>query len=78
MVFNSACYLIIWKPVVAAGEDVVSVLARPAANQQIRELQRLLNKKTMEVDIQKKTVTYDQVRKWATHSPLWPKKQEIA
>ena len=39
---------------------------------QIRELQRMLGKKTMEVEILKEAVEIARSRKWITHSPLLP------
>lgn len=61
---------------VAAGEDVVPASELSAANKQIRELQRLLGKKTMEVEILKEAVEYGQARKWIAHAPLLPKDKE--
>ena len=55
---------------VAAGEEVVP------ASEQVRELQRLLGKKTMEVEILKEAVEYGQSRKWIAHAPLLPKDGE--
>ena len=43
---------------------------------QARELQRLLGKKTMEVEILKEAVEYGQSRKWIAHAPLLPKDGE--
>jgi transposase len=37
---------------------------------QIRELQRMLGKKTMEAEILKKTVEVAWSRKWLVHTPL--------
>ncbi|AEX03616.1 hypothetical protein KOX_09450 [Klebsiella michiganensis KCTC 1686] len=39
-------------------------------------LQRLLGKKTMEVEILKEAVEYGQSRKWIAHAPLLPKDGE--
>lgn len=61
---------------VAAGEEVVPASELSAANKQIRELQRLLGKKTMEVEILKEAVEYGQARKWIAHAPLLPKDKE--
>jgi hypothetical protein len=47
-----------------------------AALKQVRELQRLLGKKTMEVEILKEAVEYGQSRKWIAHAPLLPKDGE--
>ena len=49
---------------VAAGEDVVPASELAAAIKQIKELQRLLGKKTIEVEILKEAVEYGQSRKW--------------
>ncbi len=49
---------------VAAGEDVVPASELAAAIKQINQLQRLLGKKTMEVEILKEAVEYAQSRKW--------------
>ena len=55
---------------VAAGEDVVPASELAAAIKQIKELQRLLGKKTMEVEILKEAVEYGQSRKWIAHAQL--------
>ncbi len=57
---------------VAAGEDVVPASELAAAIKQINQLQRLLGKKTMEVEILKEAVEYAQSRKWIAHVPLLP------
>ena len=54
---------------VAAGEQV-SELA--AAMKQIKELQRLLGKKTMENELLKEAVEYGRAKKWIAHAPLLP------
>lgn len=61
---------------VAAGEDVVPASELAAAIKQIKELQRLLGKKTMEVEILKEAVEYGQSRKWIAHTPLLPTDKE--
>ena len=61
---------------VAAGEEVVPASELTAALKQVRELQRLLGKKTMEVEILKEAVEYAQSRKWIAHAPLLPKDGE--
>ncbi|KNA39686.1 transposase [Escherichia coli M114] len=61
---------------VAAGEDVVPASELAAAIKQINQLQRLLGKKTMEVEILKKAVGYAQARKWIAHVPLLPSDKE--
>lgn len=48
---------------VAAGEEVVPASELATALKQVRELQRLLGKKTMEVEILKEAVEYGQARK---------------
>jgi len=48
---------------VAAGEDVVPASELAAAIKQINQLQRLLGKKTMEVEILKEAVEYARSRK---------------
>ncbi|MBF1996168.1 hypothetical protein HW114_12065 [Serratia symbiotica] len=61
---------------VAAGEEVVPASELVAAMKQIRELQRLLGKKTMENEILKAAVEYGQSRKWIAHAPWLPKDKE--
>lgn len=43
-----------------------------SAMKQIRELQRLLGKKTMENKILKEAVEYGNAKKWIAHGPLLP------
>lgn len=84
MVFSPACCLSGKKylevegslTAVAAGEDVVPASELAAAIKQIKELQRLLGKKTMEVEILKEAVEYGQSRKWIAHAPLLPTDKE--
>ncbi|HAV1581782.1 TPA: transposase [Enterobacter hormaechei subsp. steigerwaltii] len=57
---------------VAAGEEVVPASELAAALKQVRELQRLPGRKTMEDEILKEAVEYGQSRKWITHAPLLP------
>ncbi|WP_252499405.1 transposase, partial [Escherichia coli] len=57
---------------VAAGEDVVPASELAAAIKQINQLQRLLGKKTMEVEILKEAVEYAQSRKWIVNRPGFP------
>ncbi|SUG75094.1 Insertion element IS2A uncharacterized 48.2 kDa protein [Salmonella enterica] len=57
---------------VAAGEQVVPASELSAANKQIRELQRLLGKKTMEAEILKEAVEFGRAKKWIAHAPLLP------
>lgn len=61
---------------VAAGEEVVPASELTAALKQVRELQRLLGRKTMEVEIMKEAVEYGVSRKWIAHAPLLPKDKE--
>lgn len=57
---------------VSAGEEVVPASELSDALKQIRELQRLLGKKTVEVEILKKVVEYGRQKKWIARSPLLP------
>lgn len=61
---------------VAAREQVVPASELAAAIKQIKELQRFLGKKTMEVEILKEAVEYAQSRKWIAHMPLLPSDKE--
>ena len=56
----------------AAGEQVVPASELAAAMKQIKELQRLLGKKTMENELRKEAVEYGRVKKWIAHAPLLP------
>jgi transposase len=57
---------------VGAGESVVPATELDAARRQIRELQRLLGKKTLENEILKEAVELARERKWIARSPLLP------
>jgi len=57
---------------VSAGETVVPATELEAARRQIRELQRLLGKKTLEVEILREAVEVARERKWIARSPLLP------
>lgn len=57
---------------VSAGEAVVPASELAEALKQIRELQRLLGKKTMEAEILKEAVEIARSRKWIARSPLLP------
>ncbi len=57
-------------------QDVVPASELAAAIKQINQLQRLLGKKTMEVEILKEAVEYAQSRKWIAHVPLLPSDKE--
>ncbi|MFO4555161.1 IS3 family transposase [Klebsiella pneumoniae] len=63
---------------VAAGEDVVPASELTAALKQVRELQRLLGKKTMEVEILKEAVEYGQSPKMDSARALVAKGRGIA
>lgn len=56
----------------AAGEEVVPASELVSAVKQIRELQRLLGKKTMENEILKEAVEIARAKKWIARSPLLP------
>ena len=51
-----------------------SARAKPQSDalKQIRELQRMLGKKTMEAESLKEAVEFARSRKWIAHSPLLP------
>lgn len=57
---------------VDSGQAVVPAAELDAARRQIRELQRLLGKKTMENEILKEAVEIARDRKWIARSPLLP------
>jgi len=57
---------------VSAGEEVVPASELSDALKQIRELQRLLGKKTMENEILRETVEVAKSRKWIAPSPSLP------
>ncbi len=57
---------------VSAGEEVVPASELSDALKQIRELQRLLGKKTMENEILRDAVEVAQSRKWIARSPSLP------
>ncbi|MGF6511321.1 transposase [Paraburkholderia sp. 32] len=57
---------------VSAGEQVVPASELAEAMKQIRELQRLLGKKTMEVEILREAVEYGRAKKLIARSPLLP------
>lgn len=56
----------------AAGEQVVPASELAAAMKQIKELQRLLDKKTMENELLKEAVEYGRAKKRIAHTPLLP------
>jgi transposase len=57
---------------VGSGVSVVPATELEAARRQIRELQRLLGKKTLEAEILKEAVELARDRKWIARSPLLP------
>ncbi len=57
---------------IMAGEDVIPASELAAAVKQIKELQRLLGKKTMENELLKEAVEYGRQKKWIAHGPLLP------
>ena len=61
---------------VAAGEQVVPASELASAMKQIKELQRLLGKKTMENELLKEAVEYGRQKKWIAHVPLLPEDGE--
>lgn len=61
---------------VAAGEQVVPASELASAMKQIKELQHLLGKKTMENELLKEAVEYGRQKKWIAHVPLLPEDGE--
>lgn len=57
---------------IAAGEDAVPASELAAAVKQIKELQRLLGKKTMEAELLQEGVDIGRQKKWIAHMPLLP------
>ena len=57
---------------VSTGEQVAPASDLAEAMKQIRELQRLLGKKTMEVEILREAVEYGRAKKLTARSPLLP------
>ncbi|KHK60930.1 transposase [Burkholderia sp. A9] len=57
---------------VKAGEEVVPASELADALKQIRELQRMLGKKTVENEILREAVEYGRAKKWIAHAPLLP------
>ena len=55
---------------VAAGEEVVAASQLAEALRQVKELQRMLGKKTMEVEILREAMALDRPKKWIARSPL--------
>ncbi|RJF02224.1 hypothetical protein D2187_30005, partial [Escherichia coli] len=59
--------IMIWQP-----EFTDKILSRKPGAVQIKELQRLLGKKTMENELLKEAVEYGRAKKWIAHAPLLP------
>ncbi len=57
---------------VSVGEAVVPASELADAMKQIRELQRMLGKRTMKAEVLRKVVEIARSRKWIAHSPLLP------
>lgn len=57
---------------VDAGEQVVAASELADALKRIRELQRMLGKKTMENEILREAVEYARSKKWIARSPSLP------
>ena len=56
----------------SAGEEVVPASELAEALKQVRELQRMLGKKTMENEILREAVEYGRAKKWIARSPSLP------
>ena len=61
---------------VAVGEQVIPASEQASAMKQIKELQRLLGKKTMENELLKEAVRIWPTKKWIAHVPLLPEDGE--
>ncbi|CAM6665006.1 Transposase [Klebsiella pneumoniae] len=61
---------------VTSGEQVVPASELAAAMKQIKELQRMLGKKTMEVELLREAVDIGRQKKWIAHVPLLPEDGE--
>ncbi|MGA4034867.1 IS3 family transposase [Ralstonia nicotianae] len=57
---------------VSAGEEVVPASELAEALKQVRELRRMLGKKTMENEILREAVEYGRAKKWIARSPSLP------
>ena len=57
---------------VSSGEEVVPASELAEALKQVRELQRMLGKKTMENEILREAVEYGRAKKWIARSPSLP------
>ena len=58
------------KVAVQADEEVVSASENRALKKRVRELERLLGKKTMEVEILKESIEIAREKKLISHTPL--------
>ncbi len=58
---------------VGAGESVVPASQLAAARDEIKKLQRVLGKVTLQNEILKEAVEISVEKKWIARSPLWPK-----
>ena len=72
MPISCSCGASCIRTAVSAGEAVVPASELSDALKQIRELQRMLGKETMEAEILKEAVEIARSRKWIAHSPLLP------
>ncbi|HID5404667.1 TPA: IS3 family transposase [Klebsiella pneumoniae] len=63
---------------VTSGEQVVPASELAAAMKQIKELQRMLGKKTMEVELLREAVDIGRQKKWIAHVPLLPEGGRIS
>ena len=57
---------------VGAGEEVIPASQLQAAIKEIKTLQRLLGKKTMENEILREAVEIARAKNWIARVPLWP------
>ena len=57
---------------VSAGESVVSAAEVKTLRKQVRELERMLGRKTMETEILREALEVAQSKKWISHTPLLP------
>lgn len=76
----AASQLFLWRKQYQEG-SLTAVAVVPAselasAMKQIKELQRLLGKKTMENELLKEAVEYGRQKKWIAHVPLLPEDGE--
>ncbi|OPI98129.1 IS2 repressor TnpA [Escherichia coli] len=57
---------------VAAGEQVVPASELAAAMKQVKELQRLLDKQTVDNELVTEAVDYRRAKKWIAYAPVLP------